>query len=245
MLLFHNQGVDNPHSVPTPHNQVYCTSRDITVKKYYNAPATLCGGFLYTRRFFVHNYQGKEVRKMRKIVYLAAAALLAGLVIAAAAGNAQGGSAPRHEYIRIHIRANSNGDADQTVKYYVKECVVAALTPALSECATRDDAERVLRARLPDIVRTAEKALRDRGFAYGAAAELDNEYFPARRYDDTLTLGSGFYDALIIRLGSGGGDNWWCVVYPPLCFVNSEYTDGAGVRYKSKLKELVEKVLGG
>jgi stage II sporulation protein R len=66
-----------------------------------------------------------------------------------------------------------------------------------------------------------------------------NEKFPTRSYDG-FVLEGGFYDALIIKLGAGEGDNWWCVVYPPLCFLEAEYTDGQGIKYKSKIFEIIE-----
>ena len=72
-------------------------------------------------------------------------------------------------------------------------------------------------------------------YVYKSRAVLREELFPTRTYDN-LTLESGFYDALIVELGEGKGDNWWCVVYPPLCFVES----GHGYVYKSKIVEIIK-----
>ena len=77
--------------------------------------------------------------------------------------------------------------------------------------------------------------MKEEGFSYGASAELETENFPTRVYGE-YTLPAGEYSALIIRLGSGEGDNWWCVVYPPLCFAAVD-TD---IVYKSKIKEIIE-----
>ena len=82
----------------------------------------------------------------------------------------------------------------------------------------------------------AEETLRKEGFSYGATAELTVETFPTRVYGD-YTMPAGEYSALILRLGSGQGDNWWCVVYPPLCFAAPT---GQNVIYKSKIKEIIE-----
>ena len=88
----------------------------------------------------------------------------------------------------------------------------------------------------------ANEILRQNGFSYSSHAKLCNEYFPTRSYQD-LTLDEGFYDALILELGEAKGDNWWCVVYPPLCFVSANPT-GEGVVYKSKILHIINKILG-
>ena len=85
----------------------------------------------------------------------------------------------------------------------------------------------------------ATQVLKEQGFAYSASAEIKKESFPTRVYGE-YTLPAGEYSALIIRLGSGKGDNWWCVVYPPLCFASTD-TD---VIYKSKIQEIIEKWAG-
>lgn len=139
------------------------------------------------------------------------------------------------EYLRIHIRANSNEIVDQTVKYKVKNAVVEYLTPLIAECDTKDKAEALLTDNLDEIRLVADRVLKDAGFSYVSRASVKNENFPTRKYDD-LTLDGGFYDALIIELGEGIGDNWWCVVYPPLCFTG----EGTGYEYKSKIKEIID-----
>ena len=76
-----------------------------------------------------------------------------------------------------------------------------------------------------------------KGFTYKAKVSIKQEYFPTRIYDD-LTLDAGYYDAIIVELGKAEGDNWWCVVYPPLCFAAPR---GKNVIYKSKILEIIEK----
>lgn len=139
------------------------------------------------------------------------------------------------EYLRIHIRANSNLESDQEVKYLVKEKLVYYLTPLLAECKTKENAEMELKNQLDNIERLSDEVLTEKGYSYKSKAILREELFPTRTYDN-LTLQSGFYDALIVELGDGKGDNWWCVVYPPLCFVES----GHGYVYKSKIAEIIK-----
>lgn len=145
-----------------------------------------------------------------------------------------------HEYLRIHIRANSNSVIDQDVKYQIKDCVIDFLTPIISSCNQKKDFENKLKQNLNNIECIANNVLAQNNFDYKSSARLDNEYFPIRSYDN-LTLENGYYDALIIDLGSGDGDNWWCVVYPPLCFLNSN----ADYKYKSRIAEIINKYFGG
>ena len=144
------------------------------------------------------------------------------------------------EYLRIHIRANSNLTCDQDVKYKIKDEIVEFLTPVISTCKTKEDFEKKLQQNLKNIECIANKILAQNSFDYKTSAQINNEYFPVRSYDN-LTLQNGYYDALIINLGSGKGDNWWCVVYPPLCFLNSN----ADYVYKSRIVEFIKKYFGG
>lgn len=162
-------------------------------------------------------------------------ALIAGISLAFSGGKkaeADGNAA----YLRIHIRANSNGAEDQTVKYKVRDKVVEFLTPIVAECETKDEAIKKINANLSGAEAVAVRVLRENGFDYGARAEIREEEFPTRVYDGA-TLEAGVYDALIMELGTGTGDNWWCVVYPPLCFGGGN----CSVVYKSKIAEIVKK----
>lgn len=139
------------------------------------------------------------------------------------------------EYLRIHVRANSNQDIDQSVKYVVKDKIVEYLTPYIAECDTKQKAQVLLENNLSGIERVANLTLRQAGFSYTAKASVRQEDFPTRVYG-SLELQSGIYDALIVELGSGKGDNWWCVVYPPLCFTSGQ---GSNVIYRSKILDII------
>ena len=140
------------------------------------------------------------------------------------------------KYLRMHVRANSNGAEDQAVKYAVRDGIVELLTPVVAEYESKEALQNALYRLIPDIERTADKILNSRGFTYRSSAKITAENFPARTYGD-LTLEEGCYDALIINLGSGEGDNWWCVVYPPLCFLGGEEKFG----YRSRIAELIDR----
>lgn len=142
-------------------------------------------------------------------------------------------------YLRIHIRANDNTPAGQAVKYAVKEEVTACLTPLLAGASTKQLAMQAVESSISAIKEICDGVLKEHGFDYAARVELRKENFPMRSYNE-FTFESGCYDALIIELGEGKGDNWWCMVYPPLCFVGGE-NDGSGrISYKSKILEIIE-----
>lgn len=149
-------------------------------------------------------------------------------------------AASNRDFLRIHIRADSNEVADQNVKYDVKNAVVDYLTPRLANVTSKEQAMQVVASNLEEIQSVANRILEQNGFDYTSTASLCNEAFPARAYDGVV-LDAGVYDALIVNLGSGNGDNWWCVVYPPLCFVPSQSDTGnPNVVFRFKILEIIK-----
>lgn len=176
------------------------------------------------------------MKKIGIIILLIAA--IAGLSVAFM-GSGKKEESANTSYLRVHIRANTNAADDQAVKYKVRDEVVEFLTPTVADCETKQEAIEKISAKLPEIERVADGVLRANGYTYGARASVRKEEFPTRVYEE-VTLEAGVYDALILELGTGTGDNWWCVVYPPLCF-----TAGNGnVVYKSKIAEIIHKFFG-
>ena len=139
------------------------------------------------------------------------------------------------QYLRIHIRAHSNEHSAQSVKYIVRDRVVDYLTPLVANYQTQAQALTGIQDRLGEIERVAKTALLAQGYDYGASAKITKEQFPTRVYDG-YTLPAGEYTALILSLGQGKGDNWWCVVYPPLCFTESGLS---GYVYRSKIYDII------
>ncbi len=150
-------------------------------------------------------------------------------------GGFSGGEVYTQEYLRIHIRADSNEDKAQAVKYLVRDEVVEYLTPLVAEYETQSEAKAGVEAHLQEIEKVCQGVLARNGFAYGAKANVQTEAFPTRVYEG-YTLPAGEYTALIIELGRGEGDNWWCVVYPPLCFTAQTQPN---LVYRSKILEII------
>ena len=142
---------------------------------------------------------------------------------------------PTYEYLRIHVRANSNTQEDQSVKMLVKDVLVDYLTPYIANCESKNDAIVVLNEQKSNLEQKINLCLLSKGFSYKANVKIDNEEFPLRVYEG-ITLQEGYYDAVIVNLGKAEGDNWWCVVYPPLCFTG----EGSSYVYKSKIKEIID-----
>jgi stage II sporulation protein R len=141
------------------------------------------------------------------------------------AGERSGVADDRGSLIRLHIIANSDDPGDQEMKYEVRDRLIAALRPELLQLRSRAEAEALLAADRGKIAGIAEQVITDNGYSYPARVEIGDFAFPDRTYGN-LVLPAGDYRAVRIVLGQGAGANWWCVLFPPLCFVD---ISGAGI----------------
>lgn len=123
--------------------------------------------------------------------------------------------------VRLHILANSDSEADQTLKLQVRDAILGRAEELLSDTSDRNAAQAALEEALPELEALAAEEIAARGYDYSVKAELTQDSFPTREYDD-FTLPAGEYLALRLTIGSGEGHNWWCVVFPPLCAAASE-----------------------
>ncbi|MDO5154496.1 MAG: stage II sporulation protein R [Eubacteriales bacterium] len=122
--------------------------------------------------------------------------------------------------LRFHVRANSDQKKDQELKLAVKDDVLQFLKPRLEECENVTESRTVLLENLQNIYTIAKKKVEEQGYDYPIAVYMTKEEFPAKEYGD-LTFPAGEYQALRIDIGEAQGKNWWCVMFPPLCFVDS------------------------
>lgn len=141
------------------------------------------------------------------------------------------------DYIRIHVRANSDSAEDQSVKLAVRDAIVQYIAPLAVGIKTKEKMWQILVNHRAEIERTANDTLLSCGYEYGSRVKLTSESFPTRSYGE-LTLEEGVYDAVIVELGKAEGKNWWCVAFPPLCFVASKETGKEEVEYRSWIAEL-------
>lgn len=124
--------------------------------------------------------------------------------------------------LRFHVRANSDSEGDQEVKEEVRDAVGAMLQPKLAESKNIEMSRSIVQESIDDIVAEAESTLRRNGYDYEVKAYLTHTYFPEKTYGD-YTFPEGEYEALEVVLGEGKGHNWWCVLYPNMCFRGSVF----------------------
>lgn len=123
------------------------------------------------------------------------------------------------EIIRFHVIADSDCEADQLLKLKVKETVVAGLREKLCHAKDIEEARDIILENMGEIEETANEVIEKNGFSYQARASLGQAVFPVKMYGD-LTFPAGQYEALKIELGKAEGKNWWCVMFPTLCYVD-------------------------
>ncbi len=125
--------------------------------------------------------------------------------------------------IRFHVRANSDSEEDQALKLKVKDKVVKYLEEELEQANTLDGARNILYYGISEIEEIALTTIREEGYDYQVNIYFEDAYFPIKTYGD-MVFPAGEYEAFRIDIGESEGKNWWCVLYPPLCFVDSTYS---------------------
>ena len=119
--------------------------------------------------------------------------------------------------IRLHVVADSDSEEEQSLKLKVRDAVLSYLETELSAAESRDDAEKLINERIDVLEEIAEWVIKTEGKNHGVSVSLTEEYFQETDYD-TFSLPSGRYLSLRIVIGSGKGHNWWCVVFPNVCY---------------------------
>lgn len=130
------------------------------------------------------------------------------------ASASQGALADR--VLRLHVIANSDSETDQALKLEVRDAVLAAATPLLDGVSGRQEAEEALTPHLEELAQAGRQALDQAGCDDAITVSITDQWFPTKVYED-FSLPAGTYRALQVIIGEGAGQNWWCVVFPPLC----------------------------
>lgn len=141
------------------------------------------------------------------------------------------------DYLRLHIRADSNDKEDQQIKYAVRDGVLSYVTEITMSASTALEASEMISEVAGEISQIASDISGGE-----ASVTIAVEQFPTREYNGEI-LPAGEYSAIIINLGSGEGDNWWCVAFPPLCYIDGEEVEGDEIILKSKVAEILDKYL--
>lgn len=151
--------------------------------------------------------------------------ILIGLVLSIALGGmtgfAQQCDAVRGDTIRLHIIANSDDPADQALKLKVRDAVLSETAEVFTHSASKEEAVAAARRNLVRIADTAVRTLRESGCDDTVTAQVTNMFFATRQYSDVM-MPAGHYDTVRIVIGEGAGQNWWCVMFPPMCLPAAE-----------------------
>ncbi|MDF2909023.1 MAG: hypothetical protein K0R34_4344 [Herbinix sp.] len=125
--------------------------------------------------------------------------------------------------LRFHVIANSDTEEDQKLKLTVKETLVESLTPRLIHINDITKVKAIVTEQLDTIRETAAQVIQQQGYDYNVTVSLEKCYFPLKTYGN-YAFPPGYYEALRVRIGKAEGKNWWCVMFPPLCFVDETYS---------------------
>lgn len=126
------------------------------------------------------------------------------------------------EIIRFHVRANSDSPEDQQLKMQVKQELVEYIGELLNGVGDKDEARKILTDNIENIENAAKGVINEQKKEYNVKAYFENSYFPVKVYAD-MTFPQGIYEAFRVDIGAAEGKNWWCVLYPSLCFVDAGY----------------------
>ena len=121
--------------------------------------------------------------------------------------------------IRFHVIANSDTASDQALKLKVRDGILSYLTPKLNNSRDIAESREILKGNNSEVLSICRKIIKDNGYSYSVTSTLGTDNFPVKDYGN-LTLPQGSYEAYRVIIGSGQGKNWWCVMFPPLCFVD-------------------------
>ena len=149
----------------------------------------------------------------RTVLFLLAAILLLSVVTVLPI---HGEAAIYDSVIRLHVLANSDSDEDQALKLAVRDDLLAQTRVLLADVKTRDEAEDILEDALDTLTATASETVARKGYDYPVRITLSEEEYPTRRYEN-LAFPAGEYLSLRVLIGEAAGENWWCVLFPPLC----------------------------
>ena len=140
-----------------------------------------------------------------------------------------------NKIIRFHVVANSDSTKDQELKLKVKEAVVTYTEQILANSKSIDESRLILEKETPNILNICNQVISENGYNYEVTAELSEAYFPTKTYGQ-YTFPPGNYEAYQIKIGKAEGQNWWCVLFPPLCFIDISH----GIVEGESVKQLEE-----
>lgn len=141
--------------------------------------------------------------------------------------------------IRFHVIANSDTEEDQNLKLKVRDKVIEYLYPYLEKSSSLEESRNIILSKKDEVKAIASKVIKENGYSYSVKTELSRENFPEKSYGN-ITLPQGEYEAFRVIIGDGQGKNWWCVMFPPLCFIDVTKGKVQEDESKSQLDKQIE-----
>ncbi len=142
--------------------------------------------------------------------------------------------------IRVRVIANSNSDYDQNIKLKVKDLVEADMYNLLKDTKSIDEARKLINGNLDNLNSNIYTTLRKENYNLPFTVNFGLNYFPKKEYKG-ITYDEGYYESLVVTLGEGLGDNWWCVLFPPLCLIEVDNENTTDVEYTTMVKTIIDK----
>lgn len=161
----------------------------------------------------------KMTKLIKKPIFITITAFVFFLIFSAYSYASSISSDLSKSVFRLHVIANSDSDEDQSLKLQVRDKLLDYMNSITANVRSKDDAIQIAQDHQKDFQIIAEQTILDKGYSYPVTVEIGNYEFPTKQYGD-ITLPSGYYDALRVKIGKASGHNWWCVMFPPLCFVD-------------------------
>ncbi|EPY2275663.1 stage II sporulation protein R [Clostridium sporogenes] len=144
-----------------------------------------------------------------------------------------------NKIIRFHVLANSDSIEDQSLKLKIKDEIIKYMMPKLDKSNSIDESRKILKENDKEIKKIAENIINKNGYKYSVNTYLGQEQFPIKTYGN-ITLPQGQYEAYKIVIGNGKGQNWWCVMFPPLCFVDVTKGEVSTKETEQKMKKVLK-----
>ena len=145
-----------------------------------------------------------------------------------------------NEAIRIRVIGNSNSEYDQEKKQEIRKEVQLYMQNLLKDAKTTEEARTIINNNLNNLNKNIDTYLTQINYDKDYTINFGLNYFPEKEYKG-IKYKEGLYESLLITLGEGKGNNWWCVLFPPICLLEAEETETNEVEYRSFVKELIEK----
>ena len=120
---------------------------------------------------------------------------------------------------RLHVIANSDSQEDQNLKYIVRDNLLSYMNEICANVSSKEEAIEIAKQNETEFKQIAIQTIQEQGYSYDVNIRIGNFEFPTKQYGD-ISLPAGYYDALRVEIGEAKGQNWWCVMFPPLCFVD-------------------------